>query len=262
VQKNNLLMNLDRYLERINYHGSRSPTLATLKALQLAYVYNVPFENLDIHLARPIELSVENIYQKIVEQQRGGFCYESNTLFHALLELMGFEVKYAAATMLLDASLNFEFNHMVLLVDLDEKYLVDVGNGQSCLQPMQIDANEIVHYEDVAYRVREYKDRFALYFKAEDAEWSPRFSFTTVSRQLQEYENMCHITQTSLESHFTQKRVVTLAKPDGRITLADRDLEIRDSGKLEKRLLQSNQEYREALQTYFNIHLSSIPENW
>jgi N-hydroxyarylamine O-acetyltransferase len=255
-------MDLDRCLKRISYHGSRSATLDTLKALQFAFVYNVPFENLDIHLARPIELSVDKIYQKIVEQQRGGFCYESNTLFHALLELIGFEVRYVAATMLLDTSLNFEFNHMVLIVNLDKEYLVDVGNGQSCLQPMQIDSDEVVSFEDIDYRVSEFEDRYALHYQDVDAEWIPRFSFTTVSRQLQEYTNMCHITQTSPESHFTQNRVITLAKLDGRITLVDRDLRIRRSGKLESRLLQSNQEYREALQTYFNIHLSSIPESW
>ncbi|MBT7952465.1 MAG: arylamine N-acetyltransferase [Gammaproteobacteria bacterium] len=255
-------MDLDRYLERINYQGSRSPSLDTLKALQLAYIYSVPFENLDIHLSRPIELSVEKIYHKIVEQQRGGFCYESNTLFHALLELMGFEVKYVAATMLLEISMNVEFGHMALIVSLDEDYLVDVGNGQSCLQPMQIDADDVARFEDIDYRVSEFEDGHALHYKEVDAEWLPRFSFTSTSRRLQEYENMCHITQTSPESHFTQKRVVTLAKPDGRITLADRDLEIKDSGKLERRLLQSNQEYRDALQTYFNIHLSSFPETW
>ena len=255
-------MDLDRCLERISYQGSRSPTLDTLRALQLAFVYNVPFENLDVHLARPIELSVEDIYQKIVEQQRGGFCYESNTLFHALLDLMGFEVKYVAATMLLEISMNVEFGHMVLIVNLDKEYLVDVGNGQSCFQPMQIDADDVAHFEDVDYRVSEHEDRYALHYKEVDAEWLPRFSFTTLSRQLQEYANMCHITQTSPESHFTQKRVVTLAKPDGRITLVDRDLEIRSSGKVDNRRLQSSQEYGEALQAYFNIHLSSIPESW
>ena len=246
-------MDLERYLERINYQGSRSPNLDTLKALQLAYVYNVPFENLDIHLGRPIELSVAHIYKKIVEQQRGGFCYESNTLFHALLELMGFEVKFVAATMLLEISMNIEFGHMALIVSLDEDYLVDVGNGQSCLQPMQIGSDDIARFEDVDYRVSEFEDGYALHYKEADAEWLPRFSFTSTSRRLQEYENMCHITQTSPESHFTRKRVVTLAKPDGRLTLADRDLEIKRPGKLESRVLQSNQEYREALQTYFKI---------
>jgi N-hydroxyarylamine O-acetyltransferase len=255
-------MDLENCLQRINYQGSRAPTLATLQALQLAFVYNIPFENLDIHLGRSIKLSVEKIYQKIVEQQRGGFCYESNTLFHTLLEQMGFEVKYVAATMLLEMSMSLEFGHMALLVNLDGEYLVDVGNGQSCLQPMQIDADDIVNCENVDYRVGKFEDRYALYYKAVDAEWLPRFSFTTVSRRLEEYADLCQLTQTSSKSHFTQRRVVTLANADGRITLADRDLEIKRNGESENQVIETLLEYNEALQTYFNIHLSSIPETW
>ena len=255
-------MDLECCLQRINYQGSRSPTLSTLTALQFAFVYSVPFENLDIHLGRSIELSVEKIYQKIVEQRRGGFCYESNALFHDLLEQMGFEVKYVAATMLLDTSMNVEFEHMALLVTLDGEYLVDVGNGQSCLQPMQIESDKIVSFEDVDYRVAKFEDRYALYFKAADAEWLPRFSFTTVSRRLEEYADLCQLTQTSPKSHFINKRVITLAKADGRITLADRDLEIKRAGKSENQKIETLPEYNKALQTYFNIHLSSIPETW
>jgi N-hydroxyarylamine O-acetyltransferase len=178
-------MDIERCLDRINYWGSRAPSLETLKALQLAFIYNVPFENLDIHLGRPVKLSVEDIYEKIVEQRRGGFCYENNTLFHALLDLMGFEVKQVAATMLLEISMNVEFGHMALIVNLDNEYLVDVGNGQSCLQPMQIVSDEVARFEQVDYRVSEFEDRYALYYKEENAAWLPRFSFTTLSRQLQ-----------------------------------------------------------------------------
>jgi N-hydroxyarylamine O-acetyltransferase len=255
-------MDLERCLERINYTGSRAPTLAALQSLQLAYIYNVPFENLDIHLGRPVHLSLDSIYAKIVEQRRGGFCYESNTLFHALLELMGFSVNFIAATMLLDISIQVEFGHMALLVELDELYLVDVGNGQSCLQPMQIGSDEIVRHEDIDYRIGEFEDRYALFYRVENAGWLPRFSFRNVPRRLQEYEKMCHITQTSPESHFTQNRLVTLANPDGRTTLVNRELEIRRSGNSEKRELGSNIEYKQALQTYFNIHLPSAPAAW
>ncbi len=256
------MIDIDRILDRINYRGNRTPSLEILTALQLAFVYNVPFENLDIHLGRKIELSVENFYRKIVEEQRGGFCYECNALFHALLEALGFKVSYIAATMQLDMAMNIEFEHMAVLVSLDGEYLVDVGNGQSCLQPMLIGADTVANFENVDYRLDEFEDRYALYFRTEGDDWRPRFSFTTTPRQLQQYADICRIIQTSPESHFTHKKVLTIARPDGRVTMAERELEINQAGQVQTRSIESNEEYKLALQSYFKIQLASVPESW
>ncbi len=256
------MIDIERCLDRINYQGGRTPSLQTLKSLQLAFLYNVPFENLDIHMGRKITLSIENFYRKIVEQGRGGFCYECNTLFHALLERMGFEVSYLAATMQLEGGLHNEFEHMVLLVSLGDDYLVDVGNGKSCLQPMQMGADTVVNFENVDYRLDDFNDCYALYFRTEGNDWAPRFSFTTVPRQLQQFAMRCHILQTSPESHFTHGKVLTIARPDGRVTMTERELEIRQAGQVEVRSLGSNEEYKLALQSYFKIQLASIPEHW
>lgn len=257
------MFDLEDCLKRINYSGDRNPTLETLKALQMAFVRNVPFENLDIHLGREIVLSEDAFYKKIVEDGRGGFCYECNTLFLTLLRALGFKCSYIAATMQLEIAMHNEFEHMALLVHLEDDYLVDAGNGQSCLQPMKIGSDDIVTFENIDYRLGEFEDRLALYFKSEaESEWKPRFSFTTIARQLNEYARVCHIIQTSEESHFTQKRVITIARPDGRITLAGRDLEITDNGKTSLRQVQSTDEYGDALVRYFGIRLESIPDGW
>ena len=164
--------------------------------------------------------------------------------------------------MQLEIAMNIEFEHMGLVVSLDNEYLVDVGNGQSCLEAMQLGVDHIANFENIDYRVGEFEDRFALFFRAEDADWIPRFSFTTTARELEQYAKMCHIIQTSPESHFTHKKVLTIARPDGRVTLVDRELEISQGGQLESRSLESNNDYIEALATYFNINLPSIPANW
>ena len=90
-------MNVATYLRRINYPGSTEPTAETLGELHRAHMLAVPFENLDIHLGREIVLDDERLYAKIVEQQRGGFCYELNGAFAALLRELGFNVKKLAA---------------------------------------------------------------------------------------------------------------------------------------------------------------------
>src|SRR5262245_13963573 len=83
-RKNKMMLDIERYLQRIHYTGSLTPTIDVLRDLHRAHMFIVPFENLDIHLGRPIVLDEEALYRKIVEQKRGGFCYELNGLFAAL----------------------------------------------------------------------------------------------------------------------------------------------------------------------------------
>lgn len=92
----------DRYLHRIGYHGAGGPTLANLAALQRAHLETVPFENLDIYYGPGVGLDTETAVHKVVERRRGGWCFELNSAFAALLESLGFEVTRVAAEVLLD----------------------------------------------------------------------------------------------------------------------------------------------------------------
>ncbi len=90
-------MDIKAYLDRIDYHGPLEPTAETLRQLHRAHMLAVPFENLDIHLDRPIMLDDAALFSKIVERRRGGFCYEMNGLFAALLGALGFRIDKLAA---------------------------------------------------------------------------------------------------------------------------------------------------------------------
>src|ERR1051325_2140988 len=79
------------YLARIGAEPGPA-TAETLHALQLAHLTTVPFENLSIHLGEPIPLTEDALYDKIVERRRGGFCYEVNGLFAALLTHLGYSL--------------------------------------------------------------------------------------------------------------------------------------------------------------------------
>ncbi|PYX42331.1 MAG: acetyltransferase, partial [Acidobacteria bacterium] len=123
------------YLARINYTGPTTPTAETLRALHLAHLYAVPFENLDIALKRPITCDQQRFLHKIVELHRGGFCYELNGAFAALLRELGFPTTLLSARVAReDGSASPEFDHMTLRVDLDEPWLADVGFGDSFLE--------------------------------------------------------------------------------------------------------------------------------
>ena len=90
-------MDVKRYLERINVHSEVKPDLETLILLHRQHLYNIPFENLDIHSGRKIILDEEKLIHKIIDERRGGFCYELNGAFYVLLKEIGFNVKRISA---------------------------------------------------------------------------------------------------------------------------------------------------------------------
>ena len=248
-------VDIDRTLDRIAYRGSRAPTLETLGELQRGFLLHVPFENLDIHLGREITLSTERIFDKIVMARRGGFCYECNGVFADVLVGLGFTVSVVSARMAMGGTIGPEFDHMALLVELDQAYLADAGNGQSCRVPLRLDGSNESSAEGLTYRVRGHGSALALAYRKGAADWATRFVFTTTPRERAEFASMCHYHQTSPDSLFTQKRLVTLATESGRVTLTDRRLVTTQDGRREEQDLASEVEYRMCLREQFGIEL-------
>ncbi len=90
-------LDVDAYLERVGYDGDLKPTAETLRGLHRAHVAAIPFENLDIVLGRGISLEMDAMQDKLIRRDRGGYCYEHNLLFAALLERIGFAVSRLTA---------------------------------------------------------------------------------------------------------------------------------------------------------------------
>ena len=130
-------MDIDLYLKRINYKGPLIPSIESLRKLQLSHLFYVPFENLSIHSNEPIILQYKLLYDKIVLKRRGGFCYELNGLFSYLLQQLGYEVEILSAGVA-EVNNNFgpDFDHMCLMVSLEDIWLVDVGFGDSFREPL------------------------------------------------------------------------------------------------------------------------------
>jgi len=215
----------------------------------------VPFENLDIALGRTIICDEQSILHKIVEQRRGGFCYELNGAFAALLRELGFKVTLLSARVARqDGSYGPEFDHLTLKIDLDEPWLADVGFGDSFLEPLLLKIDVEQRQDGRKFRLVE--ERGSLHLEMADPEdWSRQYRFTLTPHQLSDFVGMCHYHQTSPESSFTQKRICSRATPDGRITIANRKLIVTQNGKREESTLDSDQEWRVALKTYFGILL-------
>jgi len=247
-------MEIDKILNRINYSGPLDVNLQVLRDLKRAFLYSVPFENLDIHAKVKITLEPLRFYDKIVTNQRGGFCYECNSLFYHLLREIGFQVHILSARMTTRETPSPRYSHMALKVSLDQDYLVDVGNGQSLMEPMAIPGEAITTAEGIDYRVGRYDElEYALYVRPGNADWTPRFVFSIESRTLEQFEKMCEFHQTSPESIFMKQRLCTLPIPNGRLTLAGQEFTLLNNGSQMKITIGSTEELQEILQKYFNI---------
>ncbi len=214
-------MNIAAYLERIHYRGPAAPTAETLRELHRAHMLAVPFENLDIHTGREIVLDEQRLYDKVVGQRRGGFCYELNGAFGGLLRELGFNVKKLAAGVgRADGSFGPLFDHMALLIEIDEPWLADVGFGEGFREPLRLDDEGEQAQAFGAYRIRRDGEQRILE-RRNGGEWQPEYRFTLQPYEFGDYAEMCRYHQTSPLSHFTQNRICSLATTTGRITLSN-----------------------------------------
>jgi N-hydroxyarylamine O-acetyltransferase len=246
-------MNVEAYLQRIGYDGGQIPDAETLRNLHHAHLLAVPFENLDIHLGRPIVLDEKSFYEKIVLRRRGGFCYEANGLFAALLRELGFDVTLLSARVMDGGKPGPEFDHLTLLVQLEERWLADVGFGDSFREPLRLDDPNEQRQTHGAYRLARDGEQWTVLARSSGNVWKPQYGFTLRPCQLADFADMCHYHQTSPESHFTQKRVCSLATPAGRVTLSDMRLIITQNGERQEKILASQEEYAKALRKYFGV---------
>ena len=250
------MLNVSAYLDRIGYAAPCSPTAENLRAIQRAHLLSVPFENLDIGLHREIKCDTDAAIRKIVEQRRGGFCYEMNGAFAVLLRALGFRVTMLSARVAREnGDEGPEFDHLTLRVDLDEPWLADVGFGESFMEPMRLRPGLVHEERGRSFRIVEADDVLRLEMLEAGNPWRPQYSFTLTPRRLEEFAGMCHYHQTSPESRFTRKRICTRATEDGRVTLADLKLIITRDGTREEKTLGSEEERRAVLRQYFGIVL-------
>ena len=232
-------MNIPAYLDRIRYEGALTLTAGLLRSLHRAHMFAVPFENLDIGLGRQIICEESRFLNKIVTERRGGFCYEMNGAFAALLRALGFKVILLSARVSGgDGRDGPEFDHLALRVELDEPWLVDVGFGDSFVEPLLLEPDLEQEQFGRRYRITACESGFQLEANANGV-WNKQYLFTLQARQLSEFTAMCHYHQTSPDSPFTRKRVCSLATPDGRITVTgDKLIETRNGVREERALTE------------------------
>ncbi|MDW4906094.1 arylamine N-acetyltransferase [Streptomyces sp. ADMS] len=264
----------DACLRRLGAERPASPTSDVLRELQLKHLVAVPFENLSIHLGEKIVLEENRLLEKVVDARRGGFCYELNGLFGALLTALGFDVTLLAARVYGDEErLGIPYDHLALRVRTVDggDWLADVGFGAHSHGPLAI--GQRCEQEDPGgvFRVVEAgPDASGTRGGGADSDSGDldvvrdgrrRFRLELRPRALGDFVAGAWWHITSPESHFTRSLVCSrLTEDGGRITLSGRSLTVTaPGGQREVRELGADSEVLSVYRERFGVELSGVP---
>lgn len=257
-------IDLDAYFKRIGYEKERTPTLDTLRAIQLRHAESIAFENLNPLMGWPVHLNVESLQQKMVRDGRGGYCFEQNLLLKHALDALGFRVTGLAARVLWNVAEGTQAprSHMLLLVDLEgRRYVVDVGFGGVTLTgPLWLEANIEQTTPHEPFRLVKDEDEFIEQVKI-GGHWVSLYRFNLAEQLLPDYEMANWYLSTHPASRFVTGLLAARPAPDRRYALLNNQFTIhyRNGGK-ERRMITSLSDMRETLERAFHIVLPDAPE--
>lgn len=252
-------LDVGAYLSRIGYDGDTSPTTETLFALHRAHADTIPFENLDVVLGRGVSLETPDLQEKLVNHMRGGYCFEHNLLFAAVLERLGFGVRRLAGRVLADGS-NLR-THMLLVVETEgREWLADVGFGATLLEPIPFEDGAVSEQGGWTYGLARRGDGSWRLRSLEGDEWMDLNAFTEEPQLFIDYVVYNHYTSTHPDSHSLEQPRAVRVEPGVRYTLGGKTfISKRPDGSSEKRDL-SVDEAIEALRDTFGIVLEPEDE--
>lgn len=249
--------NIDAYFERIGFAGSIAPTLVTLSQLHQLHPAAIAYENLDPLIGAPVRLGLADVQQKLVFDRRGGYCFEQNALFRAVLQSLDFEVKTHGARVLWGAPPGVEppLRHMVLTVDVaGVSYLADVGfGGQTATAPLRMRSDMSQETPHETYRLLEAEGTWTVEVRIDES-WHPLYSFELTERDDEELQVLN--SKAASSSFFTENLLVARSEKGRRLALWNLKLNTHTVGQpSEARLLTSVAELREVLAGPFGIQL-------
>ncbi len=198
--------NLDDYLARIDYTGPVAVDVATLTAIHRRHLLSVTYENIDVQLGVPLDTDPHKAFDKIVNRRRGGWCYEMNGLLGWALTEIGFDITPVAGgvarALIGDAALG---NHLVLLADLDSRWVVGAGFGDGFIEPLPLREHQ---FNDRGFNFRLEKQTDG-YWRLHNHQFgaAPSFDFNEAPADRDLFARQCQWLQTATDSPFVRALV-------------------------------------------------------
>ena len=252
--------NLDLYFERINYTGSTEVNEDTLRDIHIAHTLNVPFENLDVFYKKQILLDEKSLFEKIVRNRRGGYCFEMNGIFSIVLKKLGFKVTDLLARVTIDGTNYTTRTHQALLVETgNSRWIADVGFGnEGIIAPLLLEEGaEQVQFAH-CYRIVTHPEfGYALQKKTGD-KYNYLYAFPLDKSSPEDFLMSNHFTSTFPESFFIIMRMCTMPTKEGRITLTDNQFKVIKNGDVYEEPVKNDKEFNAVLKKHFRLDLDLI----
>ena len=256
-------LDVSAYLERLGYTGVPSVDLVTLTELQQLHMTAVPFENLDIALGAGVTIDANASVRKIVDRARGGWCFEVNGAFAALLEALGFRVTLLGAAVLLGGPSRV-IEHVALEVLVDQPYLVDVGFGESFTRPLALNRSGRQDGGNAAYEFIASPEGTTLALLDETGDEAvpvAQYRFKRVAHDLDDFATVSASMQVDPDTNWHKRPFATRlldGGPDRVILTSDRLKLIRDGVTTEQPV--SSAEWSTTLTEWFGMRLDDDAE--
>lgn len=227
------LSNLAHYLQLLGFEAPPAPTLDTLGQLQLRHTGVFPFENLATLAGEPVLIDLPSIERKLLQEQRGGYCYELNHIFFVLLQELGFDVQGITGRVVMGQPEGAwtARTHRLSLVHLDGvRYIIDVGfGGMVPTAPLLLDSRAEQPTPHEPYRIDQHKDGFTLRAKVGD-EWRPMYIFDLQRQEDVDYAVGNWYVSTHPDSSFSRQLMVARTGDGWRRTLNNGSFAIHRTG--------------------------------
>jgi N-hydroxyarylamine O-acetyltransferase len=258
------MTDLDAYLHRIAYTGPREPTLGVLTAICAAHSAAIAFENIDPLLGRPPSLAPEALHAKLIEQRRGGYCYEQNAVLRLALLQLGFQVTALAARVVWMSPAEMPpraRSHMLLKVELSDalqgSFIVDAGfGGRLIAAPLRLQPSVVQPTPSGDERITQDADGYAVEadLGASAGGWVPRYRFTLEPHRPVDYEPLNWFTATHPGSLFVNNLVMERLRPELRANLLNDRLTLCTMGGAPQvRRIESAADFAQVLDTVFDL---------
>lgn len=253
---------LKAYFNRIGFRNNVTTQLTTLRELHILHTQAIPFENLNPLLKIPVRLDINSLQKKLIDQKRGGYCFEQNLLFQKVLETIGFDVTSLSGRVLLNKHEDTltPKTHMLLLVQIKQQnYIVDVGfGGTSPCEPILLEPDLVQVTSHGDYRILEREDFYLLQVNIQ-SRWVNLYRFTTQETPKLDYKIANWYASTHPDSHFTKKLTIALAGEDCRYVFNNNHFKTYyQNGEVEKKLLSSTMDILQVLEDIFGLQTSYI----
>ncbi|MEV0681564.1 arylamine N-acetyltransferase [Actinosynnema sp. NPDC050436] len=247
-------LDLDAYLTRVGFRPDPdADAITTLRGLHRAHLRSIPFENADIGLGVPIALDVPALQDKLVRRRRGGYCYEQNLLFAAVLERFGYQVTALAARVLLGRGGDIPRTHALLRVD--RKWLADVGfGGGGLLTPLPLLQDAFEQQGDWSFRL-DLDGAVWTLSSYQSGDWVPLYDFTEDPRTRADFEILNYYLSTHPSSAFVGRLLVQRTDENARYALTGDQLTVATPADGPRKRVLTPDELATALRDDFGLEL-------